>query len=119
MTFKVTPEISELAGFFAADGSMQKAHISFWGDIDLDKHFYDNRLKSLFLNSFKFNINPHEKPSNSVYGFYICNREIIRFFNEALGFPFGKKTYSLKVPDIIYSSEDEEILCAFLRGFFA
>ncbi len=119
MKQKITSEISELAGIFAADGSMQQNHICFWGNPHSDKDFYDNHLKFLFLKAFNVEIRPHEKKSNCVYGFYICNKRIINFFNKVLDFPIGKKTYSLKVPDVIYKNKDKNITCAFIRGFFS
>lgn len=116
---EITPEISEIAGLFAADGSMQKEHICFWGNPKADRDFYDKHLTKLFYNAFKINIRPHEKQSNYVYGFYICKKEIINFFNKVLEFPIGKKTYTVKVPKIIYHNDNKDILRAFLRGFLA
>jgi len=119
MKQKITSELSELAGIFAADGSMQKNHICFWGNPKADRDFYDKHIKELFLKAFNINIRPHEKQSNFVYGFYVCNRKIIYFFNKVLGFPIGKKTYSVEVPSIIYQNSDKSIVRAFLRGFCA
>ncbi len=112
-------EISEIAGLFAADGSMQRGHICFWGNPKSDKEYYDNHLKKLFLKAFNFVINPHEKPSNSVYGFYVCDKTIINFFNEVLEYPFGNKTYTLRVPNIIYQNKNKEVIRSFVRGFFS
>jgi intein/homing endonuclease len=119
MKQKITSEISELAGLFAADGSMQRNHLCFWGNPIEDKDYYDIHLKSLFLKSFNMDIRPHHKKSNSVYGFYVCDKRIISYFNEILGFPIGRKTYSLTVPSIIYENKDNNIISAFLRGFCA
>mgnify|MGYP006312776507 CR=1 FL=1 len=44
---KINPGIAELAGFFAADGSMSENHISFWGNPESDKLFYDFYLKKI------------------------------------------------------------------------
>ncbi|MDP3918359.1 MAG: LAGLIDADG family homing endonuclease, partial [Nanoarchaeota archaeon] len=115
----ITPEIAKIAGLFAADGSMQKNHICFWGNITEDKDFYDNILKPLFFKAFDININPHIKISNSVYGFYICNRKVINFFNNDLSFPFGSKTYSVEVPEIILKSKDPIIWQNFISGYLA
>lgn len=119
MMTDISVEIAEIAGLFAADGSMQKSHICFWGNPKADKDFYDNYIKLLFLKAFDIQIRPHEKKSNFVYGFYICNKNIISFFNKILGFPFGSKTYSVEVPTIIFNNSDKKILSAFLRGFFS
>lgn len=118
MNLKINSNISEIAGFFAADGSMQKNHICFWGNIEADRDYYDIRLKKLFLDEFGISINPHEKRSNSVYGFYVCNRQIIDYFSKVLGFLFGEKTNSVMIPEIIMKSSDENKL-AFIRGFLA
>ncbi len=116
---EITAETAELAGIFAADGSMQKEHICFWGNPEADRLFYDERLKKLFRKAFNVEIRPHEKESNFVYGFYVCNKKVVRFFNEVLGFPIGNKTYSVKVPDKIYKSNEESIVASFIRSFFA
>ena len=114
---KITPEIAELAGIFAADGSMQKEHICFWGNITEDKDHYDNTVADLFMKAFEIKINPHPKKSNSVYGFYICNKRIIHYFNKILGFPIGSKTYCVRIPKIIINSKNKLIWASFVRGF--
>ncbi len=114
---KITPEIAEIAGAFAADGSMQKGHICFWGNISEDREYYDLVLRKLFYEAFNCSINPHEKKSNFVYGFYICDKDIINFFNTVLGFTFGNKTYTVSVPKCIMDADDPLILASFVRGF--
>lgn len=114
----ITPEIAEIAGIFAADGSMQKNHICFWGNIREDVEYYNGTIKTLFKKAFNIDINPHPKKSNSVYGFYICNKKIIRYFNEVLGFSFGNKTYTVRIPKIIMDSKDPKIWTSFIRGVF-
>jgi intein/homing endonuclease len=114
---KITPKISEIAGIFAADGSMQKEHICFWGNITEDRDHYDKIIKPLFQNSFGIDVNPHEKQSNSVYGFYVCKKPIISYFNNYLGFPIGKKTYAVRVPKVIMNSNNPKIWSSFVRGF--
>jgi len=116
---KINKKIAELAGIFAADGSMQKNHLCFWGNPSSDRDYYNTILKEIFLNEFKIKIRPHEKKSNQVYGFYVCDKNVINFFNKNLNFPFGKKTYSLEIPEKIYKSDNKEIKKAFIRGFFA
>ncbi len=113
---KITPEIAELAGIFAADGSMQKEHICFWGNMIEDRKYYDIVIKDLFRKAFGIEVNPHEKASNSVYGFYVCKKKIIESFRE-LGFPVGSKTYTVRIPPIIRNSKDTKVLSAFIRGF--
>ncbi len=115
--FSLNSKISELAGIFAADGSMQKEHICFWGNLHEDRDHYDKIIKPLFRQSFNIEVRPHAKESNSVYGFYVCNKQIIEYFNETLGFPFGSKTYSLRIPKEIMDSGSSKIWSSFIRGF--
>lgn len=56
-----------------------------------------------------------KKKSNSVYGFYICDKKIIQIFRD-IGFS-NNKTYNVRVPKQIIESNDEEIISAFIRGF--
>lgn len=112
-------ETAEIAGLFAGDGSMQEEHICFWGNPQTDKHYYDEVLKRLFRNGFSIEINPHYKKSNGVYGFYVCDKKVIRFFKNILGFAPGNKTYSLKIPERIFRAKNKEIWAAFIRGYFA
>src|SRR3989344_2435941 len=112
---KLTNELAEIAGAFAADGSMQKEHICMWGSIHQDIEYYDTILSKLFLKSFGIKIRLHPKPSNSVYGFYVCKKEVIKFFNEVLGFPIGSKTYTVQVPKLIL--DNPSLHPAFIRGF--
>jgi len=112
---KLSNQLAELAGAFAADGSMQQKHLCFWGNLTEDKPYYDTILKNLFLDEFKIVTRPHPKPSNSVYGFYVCKPEILRVFNKVLNFPIGSKTYTVQVPKSILN--DVQLYAHFIRGF--
>ncbi|MSR86311.1 hypothetical protein EXS74_02865 [Candidatus Woesearchaeota archaeon] len=115
----ITPSIAELAGLFAADGSMQKNHLCYWGNIIEDREFYNTVVSNLFREAFKIKVKPHEKVSNSVYGFYVCNKEVLKFYNISLEFPIGSKTYTVTIPKKILASRDKRVHIAFIRGFFA
>ena len=93
-----------------------KKDISVIGDITEDKEYYDTILTRLFKKAFNIEINPHTKKSNSVYGFYVCKKPIREFF-KSLGFPVGKKTYTVSVPKRIMDTDDPKVWCAFIRGF--
>ncbi len=114
---EISVGMAELAGIFSADGSMWESALCFWGNITEDRDYYDITLKNLFKINFGIDVNPHEKKSNSVYGFYVCKKEIINCFNSVLGAPFGSKTYTLRVPRIVMDSNKPEVWAAFLRGF--
>jgi hypothetical protein len=73
----LTPELAEVLGIFAADGSMQDSHLCMWGNIKEDKEYYDTIVCPLFSKIFNKNITAHEKKSNSVYGFYLCRKSAV------------------------------------------
>lgn len=116
---EVNTVIAEIAGVFAADGSMQEAHICFWGNPIEDKEYYDLVLKDLFKKAFAIDIRPHLKESNGVYGFYVCKRPVLDYFKNTLEFKPGPKTSTVIVPRVIMESNDIEIQKAFIRGFMA
>lgn len=111
----LSEELAEIFGIFAADGCLQEGYICLWGNIFEDKEYYNNFICPLFSKVFKKEIIAHEKKSNSVYGFYVCDKKIIQTFKEA-GF-IRNKTYSVKVPQFILDSNDTRIYSAFIRGF--
>jgi len=111
----MTEELSEILGMFAADGNLQEGHISIWGNIHEDKKYYDEIVCPLFSKAFNISIIAHEKKSNSVYGFYICNKRVINIFKE---FGFTKrKTESVRAPKEVLLSNEDKIISAFIRGF--
>jgi len=114
---KLTSELAEILGMLVADGCIQKNYICLWGNITEDKPYYDGTVATLFKKVFKIKIRTHEKISNSVYGFYLCNKEIINFLSENFNLKPGSKTYTVKVPEAIMASNDTKIITAFIRGF--
>lgn len=111
----VTEELSEVLGMFAADGNLQENHISIWGNINEDKKYYDQIVCPLFSRVFNKVVVAHEKKSNSVYGFYICDKKAIQLFKE---FGFTKrKTENVRVPKEVLLSNSKKIVSAFIRGF--
>ena len=112
---EITKDFSEILGMFSADGCLQDNYICMWGNISEDKDYYDNIVCPLFSKITNKNIVAHEKKSNSVYGFYICNKKIVNLFRE-IGFK-NNKTYDVKVPDFIKESSDNDIIAAFIRGY--
>lgn len=112
---KISEELAEILSMFAADGCLQEDYICMWGNITEDKDYYNIIVCPLFSKVFQRKIIAHEKKSNSVYGFYLCSKEIVKFFKE-LGFT-RNKTYTVKVPEIIFKSDNLKIQAAFIRGF--
>lgn len=111
----LTKELAEILGMFAADGSLQEDHICMWGNIYEEREYYDEIVCKLFSQVFNKEIHAHEKKSNSVYGFYVCDRNVVRLLKE-LGFS-KNKTHIVKVPKEIIQSKDPKVIAAFIRGF--
>ncbi|MBN2142360.1 hypothetical protein JW711_03440 [Candidatus Woesearchaeota archaeon] len=116
MKTKLTPELAEAIGVLVADGCIQKSYICVWGNIREDRQYFYNHLVPLFSRLFNKKINAHEKKSNSVYGFYLCSKEVVSFLSENFGLTPGTKTYDVKIPAVILDSDDD-IICSFIRGF--
>ena len=112
---KLTKEFSEILGMFAADGCLQKEYVCMWGNIYQDKDYYDKIVCPLFSQVFNKSLIAHEKKSNSVYGFYLCSKEVVQLFKN-LGFT-NNKTYDVKIPKEVLESKNKEIYAAFIRGY--
>ncbi|MDP1728790.1 MAG: LAGLIDADG family homing endonuclease [archaeon] len=112
---ELSKELTEILGMFAADGCLQKNYICMWGNIFEDKEYYDKIVCPFYSKVFNKKIKAHEKKSNSVYGFYLCDKKVVEFFKD-LGFT-NNKTYNVRIPKEIMDSENNEIIAAFVRGF--
>ncbi len=116
----VTPELAELCGIHAGDGYLRlrernRGEVQISGHIE-EKDYYDKHVIPLVNNLFELNIKG-KFFRNNLYGF-VCYQKILRNVLISLGFPLGNKSSVVKVPKEIINSEDEEILCRFLRGLF-
>jgi len=112
---ELTNELAEVLGMFAADGCLQEGYICMWGNIHEDKDYYNNIVCPFFSKVFGKNVVAHEKKSNSVYGFYLCDRKVVNLFRD-FGFT-NNKTYDVAIPSIILKSKDKSVWASFIRGF--
>lgn len=116
----VTPELAEICGIHAGDGYMRLRERS-KGEVDISGHveeksYYDNHVIPLFNKVFGLDIKGKHFSRGS-YGFVSYKQEI-RDVLMSLGFPIGKKSRSVKVPEPILKSGGFKIYGAFLRGLF-
>jgi hypothetical protein len=112
---ELTGELAEILGMFAADGCLQKDYVCMLGNIFENKDYYDKIVCPLYSKVFGINVTAYEKKSNSVYGFYVCNKKIVESFRE-FGFT-NNKTYTVRIPKEIINSENSEVWKYFIRGF--
>ena len=117
---EITSELAEICGIHAGDGYMRlrersKGEVDISGDIE-EKGYYDNHVIPLFNKVFDLDIRG-KYFSRGSYGFVSYNKDI-RDALVSLGFPVGKKSKSVKVPEQILQSKDIKIYGSFLRGLF-
>ncbi len=122
LSSEITPELAEICGIHAGDGYLRndgkRVELDISGHICEDRRYYDEQVVPLFSRVFKIKLSPRPFPARRTYGFVIRDRDIVRYFHEFLSFPFGKKTYVVRCPNVIIQSMDEGIYSSFLRGFF-
>ncbi len=120
MKLKITPQLAEICGIHAGDGYLRndgkRRELDISGNIE-EKFYYDNHVIPLFENFFNAEIQGNIFPSRNTYGFVIRERNIIEFLHK-VGFPFGKKTTIVEIPEAILNTNDKIIKSRFLRGIF-
>lgn len=116
----MTPELAELCGIHAGDGYLRKRQIN-KTELDIsgnteERKYYDDHVIPLINKVFNLNIKGRFF-SRGTYGFVIWNKQIGPLLHE-LGFPYGKKSKIVQIPESILKSENKELYCRFLRGLF-
>jgi intein/homing endonuclease len=113
-------QLAEICGIHSGDGYLRgegkRWELDISGNVE-EKNYYDYNVKLLFESFFKIKINCRIFNSRNTYGFVIRDREIIKFVHN-LGFPYGNKSTTVKVPNFILNSNNKEIIKSFIRGLF-
>jgi len=120
MMLEINPELAEICGIHAGDGYMRlrensKGEVDISGDLE-EKEYYDSHVIPLFNKLFNLEI-IGKSFSRGSYGF-VCYKQELRNALVDLGFSLGKKSKSVRVPEIILQSGNIKIYGAFLRGLF-
>ncbi|MFH0701381.1 MAG: LAGLIDADG family homing endonuclease [Candidatus Woesearchaeota archaeon] len=118
----LTPQKAELIGAHAGDGTLYQTwkNTFVWelrGALE-EKEYYLNNICPLLKDIFRLEIISKFRSggAHGVWGVQTTKKEIIHFFLE-WGFNPGSKTYSVTVPEYIFSSS-ALIKRAFVRGLF-
>ena len=116
----MSPELAEICGIHAGDGYLRvrernKGEVDISGHIE-EKGYYDDHVIPLFNQIFRLNIKGRFFSRGS-YGF-VCYKRKVREVLLSFGFPAGKKSISVKVPDVIMKSNNKILYSRFLRGLF-
>lgn len=87
------------------------------GDIK-EKEYYEKVVAPLLYQIFKFKVNPKFRSGgkNGCFGIQTTNKDITSFLLK-YGFKPGRKSGTVKVPDIVFEST-KKIQLSFLRGYF-
>ena len=116
----MTPQLAEICGIHAGDGYLRndgkRRELDISGNVE-EKSYYDHHVIPLFQKIFNIKIQGKFFPSRNTYGFVIRDKKIIEFMHR-LGFPFGKKTTIVEVPQMILNTNNKIVKSRFLRGFF-
>lgn len=109
---KIPSEIDEdlayLAGALISDGHLSKEYI----DFSCYEEGFKSSIKEKLLNKFgRF---------DSYYNdnrIYLCNLFVPFFFNKLFETPIGKKSRTVKIPKMIFKS-DNKVIASFIKGLF-
>lgn len=121
---KLTEDLAKVLGAHVADGNLRIRKTKFKNnkeakhyELVLREEFETNIIAFLrwFNNVFDFNLN-YKKDKNHFY-IYVSNKLILYYFNKLFEIPLGRKTETIKIPDVIKNS-DKNIKKSFLQGLF-
>ncbi|MBN2067284.1 MAG: hypothetical protein JW744_02355 [Candidatus Diapherotrites archaeon] len=117
---KMNPDLAEVCGIHAGDGYLRndgrRRELDISGGFE-EKDYYDNHIVPLFERVFNIKIKPRFFSHRNTYGFVIRDKSAIEFMH-SLGFPYGKKTLTVSVPEQVLQSRDLDIIYRFIRGMF-
>jgi|GEM_PF-983338 len=120
MNVEMTFDLAEICGIHAGDGYMRKRGNSYEleisGGFD-EKEYYDLHVVPLFEKTFNIKVVPQYFLTKKTYGFRVCKKEVCETLH-SFGFPYGKKTFIVSVPEPILNSKNLDVIYCFLRGIF-
>ena len=111
-------ELAEMCGIHAGDGYLRndgkRIELDISGSLE-EKIYYDNHVIPLFSRTFGIQIKGKFFNSRNTYGFVIRNEAVVNKMHK-IGFPYGKKSLIVKIPEFILQSNNQNIKKSFLRG---
>ena len=117
---QLNPEICELIGAFIGDGYLTNSGKTYTfgisGNRQLDEDYLKNRVKSLIKRNFPFT-EPrlHYRSDENTLMLRVNSKRFYEFF-VSLGFKKGKKSKTVKIPEVI--TENDSYMNATIRGIF-
>ena len=108
------PQLAELCGIHIGDGHLgfrpnkSEYLIQCTGNLKDDKPYYDEHIKQLWKNVFNLNVKFRERKDNT-YELRIYSKSLALFFNEFLELPFGEKSRTIFIPNVIKKTCKKEV----------
>lgn len=116
-------ELSEICGIFAGDGTLYKTKrgivLEVRGGLD-EITYYKRHVKNLFskLFSSELKVIRRKYKGGCTVGIRKCGRTVLNIFHNELGFPVGKKSDVVEIPDFVINSNNPDVWTSYLRGIF-
>lgn len=115
----LSEELCEFIGVVIGDGFTNKYgtlyQMQIAGDKELDKEYYINNLDKICVKLF--NISPKITINDNGIRLNIYSKRLFEMLTKRFGIPAGVKSYTVKIPDEIISSE-KKMIKSVLRGMF-
>jgi hypothetical protein len=111
---KLCPLLAEICGIHIGDGHLGFRKNKFeyliqcTGNLNGDKPYYDNYIKKLWKQLFNLDVRFKERKDNT-YELRVYSKVIAQFFNQFLEMPFGKKSRTINIPNLIKETCQESI----------
>src|SRR3989339_1182025 len=122
---KLTPEICEFIGAYIGDGTFnvyknKTYRVEFAGDKRYDLQYYNNKIIPA-IRTIDPDIEPHFYNSylkENAVRIVFYSKRLFTFLKDFIGFPPGKKTFTISIPEKIIKSNNPILIYSTIRGIF-
>ena len=118
-------DLAEFVGAFIGDGCLSEYHANdrkskrrmlyFSGNWKNDKEYHEKRILPIINKNSNLNVKVRRRKCKTALQFSTCNNNIINFLL-SLGFSFGEKHKTVKIPEMFIGNDN--IIKACIRGVF-
>lgn len=124
LSMELNEKLCEFVGAIIGDGcidgftkpsGLSNYHISITGDSNLDKDYLTEYFPNLVKKMFNVKANPSFRKTQTGLILNIYSKMIFYLVTGRLGMPIGKKTLTIRIPEVIMNSE-KQFLYSTIRG---
>lgn len=112
---EMSPDLAEICGIHAGDGYLRNQghhrELDISGNVE-EKEYYDSHVVPLFERFFGLRIVARFFPGRNTYGFVVRDKAVIEFMH-SMGFPYGEKSKTVRIPSFILESTDLRLSYSF------